>query len=80
MISKILKYTGIGVLTILVLLLIAYVFIYIHTENRISITTGTTPEGKVLENQYMPWQSIRHFTDDELTAIYLYLQSLPTEQ
>lgn len=41
-----------------------------------AIRTGKTPEGKELNNQFMPWKSISHFTDDELKAIYLYLKSL----
>ena len=45
-----------------------------------SIKTGKTPEGVDLDNQYMPWQSISSFTDDELKAIFLYLKSLPAEE
>ena len=45
-----------------------------------TIRTGKTPEGKELNNQFMPWKSISHFTDDELKSIYLYLKSLPMGQ
>ena len=41
------------------------------------LRTGTTPAGKRLDNEYMPWQRFGGLTDDELTAIYLYLSSLP---
>ena len=41
-----------------------------------TIRTGVTPSGHEF-NEHMPWQTYRLFTDDELTAIYLYLQSLP---
>ncbi len=44
-----------------------------------TIKTGTTPEGKALNNQYMPWQSISLFTDDELKSIFLYLKTLPAK-
>jgi hypothetical protein len=27
----------------------------------------------------MPWESYRHMTDDELRAVYGYLQSLPSK-
>ena len=42
-----------------------------------TLRTGTTPQGKRLDNEFMPWQHFRGLTDDELTAIYLYLTSLP---
>ncbi|MDX1613549.1 MAG: cytochrome c [Candidatus Promineifilaceae bacterium] len=41
-----------------------------------TLSTGVTPEGKVLDPQYMPWPITEPMTDDELTAIWLYLQSL----
>jgi mono/diheme cytochrome c family protein len=41
-----------------------------------TIRTGVTPGGHQL-NEHMPWQVYKLFTDDELKAIYMYLQSLP---
>lgn len=41
-----------------------------------TIRTGTTPSGHELTER-MPWKDYRFMTDDELKAIYLYLQSLP---
>ena len=43
-----------------------------------SMRTGVTPEGKTLNNDYMPWKTFSAFTDDELSSLYLYLESLPT--
>lgn len=40
--------------------------------------TGKTPTGRPL-NQYMPWREIGQMTDDELKAMWLYIQSLPPE-
>jgi len=40
--------------------------------------TGKTPTGRPL-NQYMPWREIGRMTDDELKAMWLYLQSLPPQ-
>ena len=42
-----------------------------------TIRNGKTPEGKVLDNKYMPWKSISHFDDDEMKSIYRYLKTLP---
>lgn len=41
--------------------------------------TGRTPTGRQM-NQFMPWQYIGKLTDDELSAMWLYLQSLPPQQ
>jgi cytochrome c553 len=39
--------------------------------------TGTTPEGRALDPEAMPWPAYSAaFTDDELRAVYLYLRSL----
>ena len=40
--------------------------------------TGKTPTGRQI-NSFMPWKEIGQMTDDELRAMWLYLQSLPTE-
>ena len=37
---------------------------------------GITPDGRELDPNDMPWPSIGQMTDDELTAVFLYLQSL----
>ena len=41
-----------------------------------TLRTGVTPSGHEL-NENMPWQGYRMFYDDELKAIFVYLQSLP---
>ena len=41
-----------------------------------TIRTGVTP-GDYHLNEHMPWETYRLFIDDELKAIYVYLQSLP---
>jgi mono/diheme cytochrome c family protein len=41
--------------------------------------TGLKPGGGQL-SQYMPWPAFGKMTDDELKAIWLYLQGLPAEQ
>lgn len=42
-----------------------------------TIRTGTTPSGHALNPDRMPWKDYRFMTDDELKAIFMYLQSLP---
>lgn len=42
-----------------------------------ALRTGIKPSGHTLNPEHMPWKTYRLFTDDELKAIYLYLQSLP---
>jgi mono/diheme cytochrome c family protein len=37
---------------------------------------GTRPDGRVL-SAAMPWPYMRHMTDDELAALWVYLRSLP---
>lgn len=41
-----------------------------------TIRTGVKPSGNPL-NEHMPWKTYRLFEDDELKAIWLYLQSQP---
>jgi mono/diheme cytochrome c family protein len=41
-----------------------------------TLKTGVTPHGHQLSDN-MPWKEFRHMTDDELKAIWAYLQSLP---
>jgi len=39
--------------------------------------TGMTPYNKPVDNEIMPWEHFGLMTDEELTAVYLYLKSLP---
>lgn len=41
-----------------------------------ALRTGIAPSGHQL-SEHMPWKEYRHMTDDELKAIFLYLNSLP---
>jgi mono/diheme cytochrome c family protein len=41
-----------------------------------TLRTGITPGGHQL-NDFMPWKYVGQMTDDELRAVWLYLQSLP---
>ncbi|MCH8087301.1 MAG: hypothetical protein IIC81_05535, partial [Chloroflexi bacterium] len=45
-----------------------------------TIRTGTNPQGKLLDPEFMPWPRFTQMTDDELQAIWLYLQSLPARE
>jgi mono/diheme cytochrome c family protein len=42
-----------------------------------TIRTGTTPGGHQLDPKLMPWEYYAKFHDDELKAIWRYLQTLP---
>jgi cytochrome c5 len=42
-----------------------------------TIRTGVNPHGHNLDPEAMPWKSFGKFEDEELQAIYMYLQSLP---
>jgi hypothetical protein len=42
-----------------------------------ALRTGKTPAGHDLDPEFMPWEIYKNFTDDELKAIFLYLQSVP---
>jgi mono/diheme cytochrome c family protein len=42
-----------------------------------TIRTGVTPSGHTLNPDEMPWKHLTNYSDDELQAILLYLQSLP---
>jgi mono/diheme cytochrome c family protein len=42
-----------------------------------TIRTGVNPQGRKLDSEMMPWPSLGKLSDDELKAIWLYLQSLP---
>ncbi|MCB9422223.1 MAG: c-type cytochrome [Ardenticatenaceae bacterium] len=42
-----------------------------------AMRTGTTLDGRQLSPEFMPWEDYGRMTDDDLTTIFLYLQSLP---
>jgi len=42
-----------------------------------TIRSGVTPEGRKVRGEYMPWGSYKFMNDDELKAVWVYLQSLP---
>lgn len=42
-----------------------------------TIRSGTTPGGILLDPRFMPWNRFTQMTNDELDAIWLYLESLP---
>lgn len=44
-----------------------------------TLRTGVTPSGKVLDPEFMPWGDY-NLTDEELNAIWQYLQTLPPEE
>ena len=44
---------------------------FLHT-----LRTGTTPDGRRLDDAYMPWRRIGRMSDPELKAIWRYLRSL----
>ena len=46
-------------------------------EGFIEIIRTGEKHGRSINPDYMPWKSYRHMTDDELRAVYVYLQSLP---
>ena len=45
-----------------------------------TMRTGTTPYGRQLDPKFMPYQEYGRMTDEDLTAIFLYLQSLPATE
>lgn len=42
-----------------------------------TIRNGITPSGHEMDPSFMPWKDYRLFYDEELKAIFIYLQSLP---
>lgn len=42
-----------------------------------TIRTGITPEGKELQKKFMPWHKYSQMSDEELSSIYTYIQSVP---
>lgn len=45
-----------------------------------TMRTGVTPSGRVLDPEFMPWLYFTKMTDDELNAVWLYLESLPARE
>lgn len=45
-----------------------------------SIRTGVALSGHQLDPKQMPWEHYKNFSDDELKAIFVYLQSLPKQE
>ena len=43
----------------------------------VALRSGTTPDGNLLDSRFMPWNRFNAMTDDELGALWLYLQTLP---
>lgn len=41
-----------------------------------TIRKGKTPDGRRMRNEFMPWENMKHYSDEELMAIKAYLQSL----
>ncbi len=44
-----------------------------------TMRTGITPSGHELDPEFMPWKDYGKMYDDELKAIFLYLQSIPSQ-
>ncbi len=42
-----------------------------------AIRTGQRPDGAAINPTKMPWLAFQHLTDEKLSALWLYLQSLP---
>jgi mono/diheme cytochrome c family protein len=45
-----------------------------------TMRSGTTPYGRQLDSNFMPWKEYANMTDDDLTALFLYLGSLPAKE
>lgn len=45
-----------------------------------AMRSGMTPDGRTLNPQFMPWEDFGRMTDDDLAALFLYLQTLPAKQ
>jgi mono/diheme cytochrome c family protein len=42
-----------------------------------TLRTGTTPEGEKINNDHMPWEMYSRASDEDLQALWSYLQTLP---
>lgn len=45
-----------------------------------ALREGRTPTGRQLQAEFMPWMELRNFTDEELQALWLYLQAQPARE
>ena len=45
-----------------------------------TMRTGVTPYGRQLDGNFMPYEDYSRLTDEDLTAMFLYLQSLPAQE
>ena len=45
-----------------------------------TLRSGTTPYGKRLDDEFMPWKDFGLLTDDQLKAIWLYLSTLSARE
>jgi len=45
-----------------------------------TMRTGVTPDGREMESQFMPWGVFGQMTDEELSGLFAYLQSLPARE
>ncbi|WP_457652344.1 c-type cytochrome [Rhodocaloribacter sp.] len=41
-----------------------------------TLRTGTRPDGRVLDDKYMPWTSLKNLPDTEIEALYRHIQAL----
>jgi mono/diheme cytochrome c family protein len=46
----------------------------------LAIRNGLTPDGQTLDPEAMPWPAFANMSDEELEAIWLYLQTLPARK
>jgi len=49
-------------------------------EGFIEIIRTGQKHGRTLNSDYMPWESYRHMTEEELRAVYIYLKSLSPKE
>jgi cytochrome c553 len=45
-----------------------------------TLRTGTRPDGRVLDDKYMPWSSLKNLPDTEIEALYRHIRTLAAEQ
>jgi hypothetical protein len=45
-----------------------------------ALREGKTPDGRDLNNNFMPWRSSGRMTDAEIHALWLWMRSLPAKQ
>jgi hypothetical protein len=43
-----------------------------------ALRTGVTPSGHQI-NEFMPWKNYSQMTDDELSALWLFVKSVPAK-